>query len=105
MARRFARTFWMRRRASNRADGDALQTSPEGTGGGGAATKIGVCALLTSAEIEAVQGEPVKETKPSEQPGSSFLMSLCFFRTATFTKSVSLAIATPDPAKPSALHP
>ena len=91
--------------AADSAAGDPLQKSPEATRGGGSATKIDVCALLTSAEIEAVQGEPVKETKPSEQHGSSFLMSLCFFRTATFTKSVSLAIATPDPAKPSALHP
>jgi len=91
--------------AADRAAGDALQKSPEGTRGGGSATKIDVCALLTSAEIEALQGEPIKETTPSEQHGSSFLMSLCFFRTATFAKSVSLAIATPDPAKPSALGP
>jgi hypothetical protein len=67
--------------------------------------KIDVCALLTSAEMEAVQGEPVKETKPSVQQSGSFLMSQCFFRTATFTKSVSLALAVPDPAKPSAFTP
>ena len=91
--------------AADSAAGDPLQKSPEATRGGGSATKIDVCALLTSAEIEALQGEPIKETTPSEQHGSSFLMSLCFFRTATFAKSVSLAIATPDPAKPSALGP
>jgi hypothetical protein len=55
--------------------------------------------------MEAVQGEPVKETKPSVQQSGSFLMSQCFFRTATFTKSVSLALAAPDPAKPSAFTP
>jgi hypothetical protein len=91
--------------APDRAVGDSLQKNPKATGGGGTATKIDVCALLTSAEIEAVQGEPINETKPSEQHGSSFLMSQCFFRTATFAKSVSLALATPDPAKPSALTP
>ena len=91
--------------AADRAAGDALQKSPEGTRGGGSATKIDVCALLTSAEIEALQGEPIKETTPSEQHGSSFLMSQCFFLTPTFAKSVSLALATPDPAKPSALTP
>jgi hypothetical protein len=32
-------------------------------------------------------------------------MSLCFFRTATFAKSVSLTLAVPDPAKPSAPGP
>jgi hypothetical protein len=55
--------------------------------------------------MEAVQGEPVKETKPSVQQSGSFLMSQCFFRTATFTKSVSLALAVPDPAKPFAFTP
>jgi len=55
--------------------------------------------------MEAVQGEPVKETKPSVQQSGSFLMSQCFFRTATFTKSVSLALAVPDPARPAALTP
>jgi hypothetical protein len=71
----------------------------------GSAKKVDVCALLTSAEIKAVQGEPVKETKPSVQPSSSFLMSQCFFRTANFHKSVSLVLFTPDPAKPSAPGP
>jgi len=71
----------------------------------GSAKKVDVCALLTSAEIKAVQGEAVKETKPSVQPSSSFLMSQCFFRTASFDKSVSLVLFTPDPAKASAPGP
>jgi hypothetical protein len=69
------------------------------------AKKVDVCALLTSAEIDAVQGEPVKETKPSVQPSGSFLMSQCFFRAASFDKSVSLVLFTADPAKPSAPGP
>src|SRR5713226_2172891 len=69
------------------------------------AKKIDVCALLTSAEMEAVQGEPIKETTPSEQHGGSFLTSQCFFRAATFAKSISMALAMPDPAKPSAFTP
>jgi hypothetical protein len=69
------------------------------------AKQIDVCALLTSAEIEAVQGESIKETKPNMQPSSTFLMLECFFRTATFAKSISLALAAPDPAKSSALTP
>jgi hypothetical protein len=71
----------------------------------GYAKKVEVCALLTSAEIEAVQGEAVQETKPSVQPSSNFLMSQCFFRTASFNKSVSLVLFTPDPAKPSGPGP
>jgi hypothetical protein len=91
--------------SGSQAAGGSLQKSakvPEDTN---SAKNVDVCALLTSAEIEAEQGEPVKETKPSEQRDGSFLMSQCFFRTATFAKSVSLAMATPDPAKPSALTP
>ena len=37
--------------------------------------QIDACALITNAEIEAVQGEPVRETKSSESPSSSFVMS------------------------------
>ncbi len=67
--------------------------------------KTDVCALLTRAEIQVVQSEPVEETKPSAQPSGGFVMSQCFYRTTTFAKSVSLALAAPDPAKPSTLTP
>jgi hypothetical protein len=67
--------------------------------------KTDVCALLTRAEIQVIQSEPVEETKPSAQPSGGFVMLQCFYRTTTFAKSVSLALAAPDPAKPSALTP
>jgi hypothetical protein len=67
--------------------------------------KTDVCALLTRAEIQVVQSEPVEETKPSAQPSGGFVMLQCFYRTTTFAKSVSLALAEPDPARPSALTP
>jgi len=67
--------------------------------------KIDVCLLLTSAEIESVQGEPLKETKPSVQPNGGMRMSQCVFRTATFAKSVTVALVAPAPGKPSALTP
>jgi hypothetical protein len=63
------------------------------------------CALLTRAEIQVVQSEPVEETKPSVQPSGGFVMLQCFYRTTTSAKSVSLALTMPDPAKPSALTP
>lgn len=85
--------------------GRSLQMSTKVPEDASSAKNVDVCALLTSVEIEAVQGEPIKEIKPSEQHGGSFLMSQCFFRTAIFAKSVSLALATRDPAKPSALTP
>ena len=67
--------------------------------------EIDVCRLLTSAEIEAVQGEPVRETKPSVQPNGGMRMSQCLFRTATFAKSITVALVAPAPGKSSALAP
>ena len=65
-------------------------------------SKIDPCSLLTSAEVAAVQGEPVEQTKPSNQPGTGLLMLQCLFLTATPTKSVSLAIAAPSAMSPRA---
>jgi hypothetical protein len=90
---------------AGRTQGGSLQNSADATSATPSAKKIDVCALLTSAEIQAVQGEPIKETKPSAQPSGGFLTSQCYFRTATAAKSVSVALATPDPTKPSALSP
>lgn len=55
--------------------------------------KVDACALLTSKEIEAVQGEALKETKLSGQSTGGFSMSQCFFTLPTFTNSVSLLVA------------
>ncbi len=65
-------------------------------------SRINPCSLLTSADIAAVQGEPVEQTKPSNQPGTALLMLQCLFRTTTPTKSVSLAVAAPSAMSPRA---
>jgi len=65
-------------------------------------SRIDPCGLLTSADVAAVQGEPVQQTKPSNQPGTGLLMLQCLFRTTTPTKSVSLAIAAPSAMSPRA---
>ena len=65
-------------------------------------SRIDPCSLLTSAEIVAVQGEPVQQAKPSDQPGTGLLMLQCLFRTTTPTKSVSLAVAAPSAMSPRA---
>ncbi len=62
--------------------------------------KTDACGLLTSADIQAVQGDPVQETKPSTQPGDGLIMSQCLFRTATPSKSVSVAMASPGSISP-----
>lgn len=54
--------------------------------------KTDACALLTSEEIKAVQGEPTKETKLTARSDGGFSISQCFFTLPTFTNSISLAI-------------
>jgi hypothetical protein len=56
-------------------------------------SKVDACALLTSNEIESVQGEAVKETKLSGQSSGGFNMSQCFFTLPTFNNSISLLVA------------
>jgi hypothetical protein len=55
--------------------------------------KIDACALLSKEEIEAIQGESLKETKLSGQAAGGYSISQCFFSLPTFTKSISLMVA------------
>ena len=55
--------------------------------------KVDACALLNSKEIEAVQGEALKETKLSGQAGGGLQFSQCFFTLPTFSNSISLLVA------------
>jgi hypothetical protein len=50
------------------------------------------CALLTSAEISAVQGETPTRTKPSASSGPGLLVERCFFELPSFPRSISLEI-------------
>ena len=51
------------------------------------------CTLLTSDDIQAVQGEPVKTTKPSQQTGHDFTIDICYYELPTPSNSVSLSLA------------
>jgi hypothetical protein len=65
-----------------------------------AGKKVEVCKLLTSAEIEGVQGSRVEESRPSSQPGGGLLFSQCLFRTSAPAMSVSIALASSAAQKP-----
>lgn len=54
--------------------------------------RVDACALLTSEEIESVQGEGIKETKLTGLSAGGFSLSRCFFTLPTFTNSVSLQV-------------
>lgn len=58
------------------------------------------CALLTSDDIKAVQGEGIKETKATQHNEGNFTISQCFYTTATFTQSVSLEVTQRNPNVP-----
>jgi hypothetical protein len=57
------------------------------------AGKLDACTLLTSDDIQAVQGEPVKTTKPSQQTGHDFVIDICYYELPTPSNSVSLSLA------------
>ena len=70
-------------------NGEPAATTPGAATGKG---KIDACALLTSQEIQSVQGESLKETKASSKAEGGFSISQCFFTLPTFTNSISLAV-------------
>ena len=92
--------FGSPRRVSEDANQHASAQEPSSKPANLPKPKTDACALLTSADVQAVQGDPVQETKPSTQPGDGLVMSQCLFRTATPSKSVSVAIASPGSISP-----
>jgi hypothetical protein len=54
--------------------------------------KIDACALLTSSEIQSIQGEPLKETKSSGRSAGGLGVSQCYFALPTSTNSISLVV-------------
>jgi len=65
---------------------------------------LDACTLLTSAEIEALQGEPLQESKSTAPGDKSLAVSQCFFQLPTLTKSISLQVVRPGntPGAPTA---
>jgi hypothetical protein len=57
-----------------------------------AGSDAGACRLLTSEEIQDVQGEGVKATKGTEQSKGPLTVSQCFYETVSFANSVSLTL-------------
>lgn len=60
--------------------------------------KIDACKLLTGEEIQSVQRDALKETKPSEQSSGGFTTAQCFYMTNNFVNSISLTVTQKDPA-------
>lgn len=56
------------------------------------APKLEACSLLSSEEIEAALGEPLKETKPSGSASGGLEISQCYFTLPTIVNSISLTV-------------
>ena len=57
--------------------------------------KLDPCALLTSTEIQVVQGQAPAQSIATEQPSGTFRFTQCYFRTPEFSRSVSVAVGLP----------
>jgi hypothetical protein len=55
-------------------------------------SKLDPCALLTTKDIESVQGEALKETKGSSQAAGGLLGEQCYFALPTLSNSISLSV-------------
>ena len=64
-----------------------------------------VCQLITTEEIGAVQGSPIKEPQGSTRSENGFRVSQCFYTAAEFSKSVNLALVQRDPDHSSGRSP
>ena len=50
------------------------------------------CTLLSTQDIEAVQGEPLKEAKLTSKSDGKLITSQCFYSLPTFTNSITLSV-------------
>jgi len=62
------------------------------------------CTLLTKEELQAIQGEPFKDTKASQQSRAGLTISQCYFELPTTVNSVVLTVTQkgekgPDPVQ------
>src|SRR4029077_3612764 len=67
---------------------DALRRGPD------------ACALLSGAAVKKVQSERLKGTKGTRVKSNSLIVSECFYSLTTFSNSISVALAVPDPDWP-----
>lgn len=66
---------------------------------------LDACALLTSRDIQTVQGEAISDMKSSRPERSLFAVSQCFYTLPTFSRSISLEVTRKDPSRPDAESP
>ncbi len=81
--------------ASGSPEAAASPAEPAAAGNTAPATAPGskdACKLLTSGDLQAVQGEPLKDTKGTNRAEGGFFVSQCYFMLPTFSKSAVLTV-------------
>ena len=68
---------------------DQTNTTPQPTA---LTASTPACAMLTNEDIQAVQGETIKSTKPSEKSAAGLSVSQCYFELPTTVNSIVLTI-------------
>ena len=78
---------------SDTAQASAASPPPTTPGPGQKSTDgLDVCSLLTSSEIEAIQGGPLKDTKASANPQGGLNISQCYFLLPTAADSIVITV-------------
>src|SRR5438105_5575355 len=78
---------------------NAVSTVTPGPNASVAKSKVDVCTLLTSDEIKAVQGEPIKGTKASDRATGDFIVTQCYYELPTAANSISLTLTESNPER------
>ena len=58
-------------------------------------TSVEPCEMLSSADIQTVQGEAFTSSKPDKRTNGPFLVANCFYTLPTYSKSVSVELMRP----------
>jgi hypothetical protein len=82
----------------------AVAASPTAASTVGTGSAADACSLLTSDEIRAVQGEPLKTTKRDDRATGPFLISICYYELPTAVNSVSLSVTQSNGSKAGAVR-
>lgn len=79
-------------KTDDRANSPQSSATPAATAAAAPATDGDACTLLTKEEIQAVQGETFKNTKPSQKVAGGLTVSQCYFELPTAANSVVLTV-------------
>jgi hypothetical protein len=74
------------------AAANATPAAAPGVNSSSTKAKFDACTLLTSDDVKAVQGEAVKEAKPSDRVTGNFVVTQCYYELPTTSNSISLTL-------------